>query len=100
MQGPFFRTQYQIECRSLGQSMAYFRFFSFKGQHHLTGSHSSFVCALHETYKKNEKNGPKSFFFRPIKFFIEVAHLWLHATFCLAKMHLKWPKKLEKNTNL
>jgi len=75
-------TQYQIECRSRGQSMANFRFFSFEGQHYFTGSHSSFVCALHETYKKiGEKNGPKSLLFGPIQFFIEVAHLWLCATF-------------------
>ena len=35
--------------------MANFRFFSFDGQHNFTGSQSSFVCALHETYTKIEE---------------------------------------------
>ena len=39
-------TQFEIERRSYGQSMTYFRFFSCGGQTNFTGFHSFFLCAL------------------------------------------------------
>ena len=67
-------TQYQIECRSRGQSMANFRFFSLGGRNHFTASHSFFVCALHETYKKIGKKVKN------------------HSFFDLLNFSLKWPE--------
>ena len=40
------KTQFEIERRSYGQSMTYFRFFSCGGQTNFIGCHSFFVCAL------------------------------------------------------
>ena len=67
-------TQFEIECRSRGQSMANFRFFSLEGQNHFTASHSFFVCALHETYKKIGKKVKN------------------HSFFDLLNFSLKWPE--------
>ena len=33
-------TQFQIECRTGGQNMTYFRFFSCRGPHYFTGCHT------------------------------------------------------------
>ena len=50
-------TEFEIECRSCGQSMVNFGFLSCEGQNHLKGRHSCLSCLLQKTYLK--KNGKK-----------------------------------------
>ena len=50
-------TQFEIERRSYGQSMTYFRFFSCGGQNNFAGCHSFFMCLV-KTLTKNGKNVP------------------------------------------
>ena len=49
-------TQFEIERRSYGQSMTYFRFFSYGGQDNFAGCHSFFYVPCKELTKKNGKN--------------------------------------------
>ena len=50
------RTQFEIECRSCGQSMTSFRFFSCGGQNNFTGCHSFFCYVpFRKLTKKMEK---------------------------------------------
>ena len=67
----FPRTQFQIECRTGGQSMAYFRFFICRGPNYFTGCPTFLYAPFMKLTKKHGKNGPKSFFliFSPSSFF-------------------------------
>ena len=69
------KTQFEIERRSYGQSMTYFRFFSCGGQKIFTGCHSFFMCLVRNLQKKWKKC-PKSF------------KLWLCIRYCTDKLTL------------
>ena len=60
----YYKTQFEIECRTCGQNMGDFRFFNGGGKKYAIVCHSWFWCAFYETYKKIEN------FFSKITFFI------------------------------
>ena len=69
-------TQFEIERRSYGQSMTYFRFFSCEGQNYFTGCHSFFHVPCKKLKTKKWKKCPKS-----IK-------LWLCIRYCTGRLTL------------
>ena len=69
------KTQFEIERRSYGQSMTYFRFFSCGGQTNFTGFHSFFMCLVRNLQKKWKKCS------KSIK-------LWLCIRYCTDRLRL------------
>ena len=55
-----YMTQFQIACRTGGQRMAYFRFFSCRGPKYFTGDTLVFYAPFLKLTKKKWKKSPKS----------------------------------------
>ena len=55
-------TQFEIECRTGGQSIVNFWFISCRSPNYFTVSHYSCLCACYKIYKTNKK-GPNSYIF-------------------------------------
>ena len=56
------QTQFEIECRTCGQSLVNFKFFNYGVKNYFMDCHSWFQCAFCETYKKWEFVFQNNFF--------------------------------------